>query len=104
HVTGRTPLLSMTDVGGRVVLRERFSASAFLDDVRAFGCTSTTAYVPLVLATPEHPDDAENPLRVVFGGHNLRLGLRFARRFDVQVLDAYGSTEIGFPLVQRSPA
>ena len=103
HVTGRTPLLSMSDVGGRVVLRERFSATAFLDDVRAHGCTSTTAYVPLVLATPEQPDDADNPLRVVFGTHNLPLSLRFARRFDLQVLEAYGSTEIGFPLVQRSP-
>lgn len=68
HMTGRTPLLVMSDVGGRVVLRERFSASAFLDDFRAEGCTSTTAYVPLVLATPERDDDADNPLRVVWGG------------------------------------
>src|SRR5262249_33481082 len=39
HVTGRSPVVVMADVGGRVVLHERFSASAFLSDVRAFGCT-----------------------------------------------------------------
>jgi crotonobetaine/carnitine-CoA ligase len=103
HVTGRTPLLSMSDVGGRVVLRERFSASAFLDDVRAGACTSTTAYVPLILATPERDDDRDNPLRLAWGGHNLRLSRRFAERFGLHVLEAYGSTEIGFPLVQRTP-
>jgi carnitine-CoA ligase len=103
HVTGRTPLVSMSDVGGRVVLRERFSASAFLDDVRAWGCTSTTAYVALILAVPGRDDDADNPLRLAWGGHNLALSKRFAERFGVHVLEAYGSTEIGFPLVQRSP-
>jgi crotonobetaine/carnitine-CoA ligase len=103
HVTGRTPLLSMSDVGGRVVLRERFSASAFLDDVRAGRCTTTTAHTALILATPERDDDRDNPLRVVFGAHNLRLSQRFARRFGVHVLEAYGSTELGFPLVQRTP-
>jgi len=103
HVTGRTPLLSMSDVGGRVVLRERFSASTFLDDIRAGRCTTTTAHTALILATPERADDRDNPLRVVFGAHNLRLSERFAQRFDVQVLEAYGSTEIGFPLVQRTP-
>ena len=103
HVTGRTPLLSMADVGGRVVLRERFSASAFLGDVRAHGCTTTTAYAALMLATPEQPDDADNPLRVVFGSHPA-LDARFAARFGVRAtIGAYGSTEAGFPLLLRRP-
>lgn len=102
HVTGRTPLLSMADVGGRVVLRERFSAGAFLEDVRRHGCTSTTAYVALLLATAEREHDADNPLRVVFGSHNCALDEQFARRYDVHVIEAYGSTEVGFPLVLRS--
>ena len=46
--------------------RPRFSASRFLDDVRHYGATYMN-YVgkPLayVLATPEQPDDADNPLR-----------------------------------------
>jgi crotonobetaine/carnitine-CoA ligase len=105
HVTGRSPLLSMSDVGGRVLLRERFSASAFLDDVRAGGCTSTTAQTALVLSTPEREDDADNPLRVVFsgGGRGVALDAVFARRFATHVLQSYGSTEAGFPLVLRTP-
>lgn len=100
HVTGRTPLLSMADVGGRVVLRERFSARAFLDDVRQFGCTTTTAFSALMLATPQRDDDADNPLRVVFG-HNPSVDLRFAERFGCHPVAAYGSTEAGFPLMLR---
>jgi carnitine-CoA ligase len=103
HVTGRTPIVVMSDVGGRVVLRERFSASAFLGDVRTGGCTTTTAYIGLILATPEREDDAENPLRFVFGQANLSLSARFAQRFCTHVLEAYGSTEIGFPIVLRTP-
>jgi crotonobetaine/carnitine-CoA ligase len=101
HVTGRSPVLSMIDVGGRLVLRERFSASTFFDDVRRFGCTSATVQVGLVLATPERDDDRDNPLRVIFGSHNPTLTRRFADRFDVHVIDAYGSTEAGFPIIRR---
>ena len=56
--------------GARLALAERFSASGFLDDVRHFGATylnyvgKALAYI---LATPERPDDADNPLRVAFG-------------------------------------
>lgn len=102
HVTGRSPLLSMADVGGRVVLRERFSASRFLDDVRAHGATSTTAQVPLLLATPEAPDDADNPLRIVLASCGAALARRFERRFGVRVIECYGSTEAGFPLLTRT--
>ena len=92
--------------GGTAAFRRRFSASGFLSDVRRFGVTYFN-YVgkPLtyVLATPEQPDDAVNPLRVVFGNegavHDLE---RFARRFGVPVQDSYGSTEGGVA-VSRTP-
>jgi crotonobetaine/carnitine-CoA ligase len=100
HVTGRTPLLSMADVGGRVVFRERFSPTSFLSDVRRYGCTTTTAFVALVLATPERADDDDNPLRIVFGHHPVQ-DAQFADRFGVHTLGAYGSTEVGFPMVLR---
>jgi crotonobetaine/carnitine-CoA ligase len=102
HVTGRTPLLAMTDVGGRVVLKEKFSASSLLDDARRHGCTSMTVNAALVLATPERADDADNPVRTAYAGHNATIARRFAERFGVHVLDAYGSTEVGFPIVARS--
>ncbi len=92
--------------GATVALRRRFSASAFLSDVRHFGVTYFN-YVgkPLsyVLTTPEQPDDADNSLRIVFGNEGAERDLeRFAARFGCRVIDNYGSTE-GGAIVQRTP-
>ena len=50
--------------------RPRFSASNTLPDIRRFG-VSMLAYtgkvLNYILATPEQPDDADNPLRLAFG-------------------------------------
>ena len=81
-----------------MVLRRKFSASQFLPDVRRYGATYAN-YVgkPLsyVLATPERPDDGDNPLRAVYGNegapadvdrfaqqvrHHRRRRIRFHRR------------------------
>jgi fatty-acyl-CoA synthase len=83
--------------GGAVALAERFSASRLLDDVRRFGATYLN-YVgkPLsyVMATPERPDDAENPLRIAFGNEAGDRDIEaFSRRFGCQVVDGFGSTE-----------
>lgn len=101
HVTGRSPLPAMSDVGGRVVLRERFALHEFWDDVRRHRCTSTTAFVPLLLGLPEREDDLDNPLRVVFTAYSGRQAQRFTERFGVQLVVCYGSTEVGFPIVIR---
>jgi len=92
--------------GATVALRERFSASGFLPDVRKFGVTYFN-YVgkPLayILATPERPDDADNTLRQVFGNEAAESDVvRFAGRFGCAVQDAYGSTE-GGASVTRTP-
>jgi fatty-acyl-CoA synthase len=84
----------------------RFSASGFLPDVRATGSTYFN-YVgkPLsyIVATPEQPDDADNPLVRAFGNEGSTDDVaRFAERFDVVVTDSYGSTE-GGATVQRTP-
>ena len=91
--------------GATSALRRKFSASGFLPDVRKFGVTYFN-YVgkPLsyILATPERPDDADNPLRLVFGNEGADLDIeRFSKRFGVPVIDSYGSTE-GGAVVQRT--
>ena len=56
-----------------------------------------------VLATPEQPDDGDNPLRFVFGNEAAPGDVeRFARRFGCDVSDNYGSTEGGVA-VSRTP-
>jgi fatty-acyl-CoA synthase len=102
-IAGWTPSLA---AGATIALRRRFSASGFLADVRRVGATYAN-YVgtPLsyVLAQPERGDDAENPLRRVFGNEGAPEDLEaFATRFDVTVLDSFGSTEGGLS-VRRTP-
>ncbi len=85
--------------GATLALRRKFSASEFLPDVRAFGATYFN-YIgkPLayVLATPEQPDDADNPLRRGFGNEASDADLsRFAERFGCPLIDGYGQSETG---------
>jgi fatty-acyl-CoA synthase len=92
--------------GATIALRRSFSASGFLPDVRRFDATYAT-YVgkPLsyVLATPERPDDADNPLRIVYGNEGAERDLaEFGRRFGCHVVDGFGSTEGGVA-VSRVP-
>ncbi len=84
----------------------RFSASGFLPDVRRHGvtyCNYVGRPLSYVLATPEQPDDGDNPLRFVFGNEAAPGDVeRFARRFGCDVSDNYGSTEGGVA-VSRTP-
>jgi fatty-acyl-CoA synthase len=82
---------------GAAMVPATFSASGFLQDVRRYGATFMN-YVgkPLayVLATPEQPDDHDNPLRVAFGNEATDRDIaEFSRRFDCRVWDGFGSTE-----------
>jgi fatty-acyl-CoA synthase len=91
---------------GSMALRRKFSASNFLVDVRRYGATYAN-YVgkPLsyVLATPEQPDDADNPLRAVYGNEGVPGDIeRFGRRFGCVVQDGFGSTEGGVAIA-RTP-
>ena len=85
--------------GASVGLARRFSASGWLGDVRHYGATySNYTGKPLayIVSTPEQPDDAENTLRVAFGNEGSpEVVDRFARRFGLEVIDAYGATEGG---------
>ncbi len=92
--------------GATAAFRRRFSASNWLGDIRKFGATYFN-YVgkPLtyILATPAKPDDADNPLRRVFGNEGAPHDLeRFSARFGVATQDSYGSTEGAFG-ISRTP-
>jgi fatty-acyl-CoA synthase len=84
---------------GAVGLGRRFSASRWLSDVRRYGATYTNyTGKPLayLLAQPERADDADNPLRVAFGNEGSpEVVDGVARRFGLEVIDAYGATEGG---------
>lgn len=92
--------------GAAIALRRRFSASGFLDDVRAYGATYFTYVgraVQYVLATGERPDDRDNPLRLGFGTEAGAVdAAAFEQRFGVRLVEGYGSSE-GGAAVQHSP-
>lgn len=85
--------------GATMVLRRKFSASGFIEDVRRFGVTFFH-YVgkPLsyVLATPPMPDDSQNTLRVAIGNEGAAHDRKtFEQRFGCEVFDSFGSSEGG---------
>jgi fatty-acyl-CoA synthase len=87
--------------------RQRFSASGTLPDIRAHGVTMmayTGKLLNYVLATPEQPDDAHNPLRLAIGNEASPRDIKeFARRFGCTVRDSYGATE-GIIIIRRDPS
>ncbi|WP_418957258.1 AMP-binding protein [Streptomyces tritici] len=92
--------------GAGVALRDRFSASGFLPDVRDFGATYFTYVgraVQYLLATPERPDDRAHGLRLGFGTEAGAVdAARFEARFGVPLVEGYGSSEGGAAL-RRTP-
>ncbi|MDX3711228.1 long-chain-fatty-acid--CoA ligase [Streptomyces europaeiscabiei] len=92
--------------GAGIALRRRFSASGFLDDVRACGATYFTYVgraVQYVLATEPRPDDRDNPLRMGFGTEAGAVdAAAFEERFGVRLVEGYGSSE-GGAAIQRTP-
>ncbi|MGB9303808.1 MAG: AMP-binding protein, partial [Mycobacterium sp.] len=88
---------SVAVAAGAAMVPATFSASRLLSDLRRYGATYMN-YVgkPLayVLATPEQPDDHDNPLRVAMGNEGSeRDTAEFGRRFGCTVWDGFGSTE-----------
>ncbi|MCB2188253.1 MAG: AMP-binding protein [Deltaproteobacteria bacterium] len=89
--------------GARMVLAPRFSASAFWDDIRAYGCTEFNyigGILQILFKAEPRPDDADNPLRVMFGaGAPPDLYRPFEERFGVKIIEGYGLSEVGVPLL-----
>ncbi len=99
-------LLPGAVAGAMVVLRPRFSASAFLPDVRRHGCTYFN-YVgralSYILAVPESADDADNQLKWGLGSEASPRDIdEFRRRFGCYVVEGYGSSE-GAVVIQPFP-
>jgi fatty-acyl-CoA synthase len=105
HVAAGMSLVSSAlAAGASILLRRRFSASRFWDDVRKYGVT-TTQYIGEIcrylIAQPRREDDGRNPLRRMTGA-----GLRgdiweeFQERFAVEeIIEGFGGSETNCNLV-----
>jgi carnitine-CoA ligase len=89
--------------GGRATVRERFSASAWLEDVRTSGATITHtlgAISAFIIAQPPSSLDRDHGLRLILCAPNSAEHERVWRdRFGIpEVLGGYGMTEVNIPL------
>jgi carnitine-CoA ligase len=89
-------------MGLRAVISRQFSKSRLWEILRRYQCTvfnllggMTTA----VYSEPPSADDADNPVRYVFSaGMPASIWQDFARRFDVEIFEFYGTAEGGLTL------
>ena len=90
--------------GARFVLREKYSASRWIDQIRDCGATVTN-FVGVMMdwtyQQPERPNDAENQLRCIYTVPTPNaIVADFSRRFDVHdYVEQYGMTEISLPVL-----
>ncbi|GAA3382510.1 AMP-binding protein [Cryptosporangium minutisporangium] len=102
HNSGRSGFAYAMNRGARFVIRDRFSATTFWDDVRAADCRAAALVGPmtaLLWGASPGPDDADNPLRSVILGPMIPEMEAFEKRFGVRVATCYGQTEVGAPIV-----
>jgi carnitine-CoA ligase len=103
HANGLLMQLAATLIAGcSAIVRPRFSASAWLDDVRRHGATATNclgALAAFLIATPPTPHDRDHRLRVVKNAPNLaEHEAVFRERFGVpDVTSGFGMTEVNIP-------
>lgn len=83
--------------GSPIAVVERFSASCFWDDVRAFGAVHAIGIfdvIPILQNQPPTPCDRNHPLRRFYMGKSA-LDEAFYERFGVHAIETYTSTEVG---------
>ena len=106
HVTARSAVITSTIwAGGSVELRNGFSVSGFWEDVRSSEATFFAymgSVIHLLWSADSTPLDSQNHLRVAFGAAappDLVDG--FEQRFGVDLIEVYGSTELGLATAPR---
>jgi crotonobetaine/carnitine-CoA ligase len=100
HASGKTMIYATALAGGGIVLRDRFSISAFWSDIAHFDCAFAclpSSIAQLLLTQPEDAADPATPLRSVVVAPLFEQVEEFKRRFNVRVTSHYGMTEIGMP-------
>jgi crotonobetaine/carnitine-CoA ligase len=108
HIGGQNMVWMALVSDTTVALAERFSASRFWQDVRAYSATFTLclgAMIPLLHKQPPRPDDQANPLRVALSAAAPRtIWEEFEQRFAVKIVELYAQTEGGFLLNANAKA
>lgn len=93
--------------GRPFVLREKFSASRFFDELRQYAATVFNyigGMITILMKQQERRDDQNSPARIAFGAAAPREILEdFEKRFNVKIVEGYGLTETGGACLCNSP-
>lgn len=98
HASGRAGMTIMTQCGGRFVIRDRFSATHYWEDITTHGCTTTGlvgAMTAFLWTQPSSPDDATNPLRRAVMMPVVPHYREFEQRFGLKLTTCYAMSEVG---------
>ena len=88
-------------LGTTAAIGERFSVSGFWPEVRRFGATVFDfmgATLTMLHKQSPQPDDERNPARLGWGVPVPEFADDFERRFGLQLVELYGSTDAGLPM------
>lgn len=87
-------------LGIKAVFSPRFTKSRIWDICRKYGCTSFSllgGMMSSIYNEPPRQDDADNPVKkVISAGTPKSIWEEFEKRFNVKILEWYGSVEGGF--------
>ncbi len=105
HIAAKFLALGTMLAGGRMALRPVFSLSRFWSDVHEYGatvCVAVGGLCHLLNSAPERPNDAENPLRLIYAVPiPWEFKERFEARFGLELVEAYGGTESNLVVYSR---
>jgi crotonobetaine/carnitine-CoA ligase len=105
HVAAKFETIGAMLHGGRMMLRPIFSLSGFWPDVRASGatlCIAVGGLCHLLNSAPLRPDDADNPLRLIYAVPvPWEFKDAFEQRFGLELVEGYGSTEANLSVYTR---
>jgi crotonobetaine/carnitine-CoA ligase len=108
HIGGQNMVWMALVADTKVAMAERFSASRFWDEVRAYGATFTLflgAMIPILHKQPPQQNDDDNPLRIALSAAAPRtIWDAFERRFKVKIVELYSQTEGGFMINTEAQA
>lgn len=102
HLSGKVPIYDMAALGGKAVLRRRFSVGEFWSDVRSHGCTATILLggtAAFLANQPAAPTDRDHGMRNVVMVPVMDDYQAFAERFSLSIMTIYGMSECGWPFM-----
>lgn len=107
HVNARyTTILTALMVDCDVVMHTKFSASKFWDICRQEGITSFNfmgSMLTILMKQPRKENDADNPVKKAYGAPTpVEIYEDFKERFQVEISEVYGSTELGTAIYNRA--